>query len=93
MGFVPLLAFSQEAPNLCLMKASDTLDDDRQDLLKDKAQALKETAQQWQRQATDATRKAAQATDVYVRENTWTAIACVAGFCFTFGFLLGRSRS
>ena len=73
------------------MNANQTFEDNAQDLdepqstLKDKARAVKDTAQQWQRQATDATRKAAETTDVYVRENPWTAIACVAGFCFAIG--------
>ena len=53
---------------------------------------VKDTAQEWQRQATEATRKAAKATDGYVRDNPWNAVAYVAIGCFVIGLLLGRSR-
>lgn len=55
----------------------------------DKARKFKDTAQQWSRQATDSSRRAAQATDEYVRQNPWGAIACVALGCFTLGYMLG----
>ena len=60
--------------------------------IKDKARALQESAQEWQRKATEATRKAATATDTYVRQNPWNAVAYVAIGCFALGFLVGRCR-
>jgi ElaB/YqjD/DUF883 family membrane-anchored ribosome-binding protein len=53
---------------------------------------LQETAQEWGRRATETSRKAAKATDDYVHENPWTAIASVAVASVLLGFLLGRSR-
>jgi ElaB/YqjD/DUF883 family membrane-anchored ribosome-binding protein len=53
---------------------------------------LTDTVRQWQRRATETSRKAAEATDDYVRENTWTVIASVAVATLLLGFFLGRSR-
>ena len=58
----------------------------------EKARALQQTAQEWQRRASESTRRAAQATDVYVRENPWSVITCVALGFFALGLLVGRSR-
>jgi ElaB/YqjD/DUF883 family membrane-anchored ribosome-binding protein len=84
--------------NEILEKSSQTQQHNSEDLekeassLTDKARAVKDTARQWSRQATDSTRKAAKATDVYVHENPWPVIGCIAFGCFTLGFLLGRGR-
>jgi ElaB/YqjD/DUF883 family membrane-anchored ribosome-binding protein len=61
--------------------------------MKGKAQAVKDTAQQWQRQASNVTRKTAAATDLYVHENPWIVVGCVAISCFAIGLLIGRNRS
>jgi uncharacterized membrane protein len=46
----------------------------------------------WPRKVLQASRKAAQATDGFVRDNRWIAIASVTVACFALGVLLGRSR-
>ena len=48
--------------------------------------------QDWQQRATDKARDFGSATDQYVRENTWTSIACAALLGCVIGYLLaGRS--
>jgi ElaB/YqjD/DUF883 family membrane-anchored ribosome-binding protein len=50
-------------------------------------------AQDWQKKATETARNVSQQTDEYVRENTWTSIACAALLGCVVGFLLaGRSE-
>ena len=58
----------------------------------DKLKTFQESAAEWQKRATDTTRKAAQATDEYVHQNPWTAVATVGAVCFFLGFLVGRCR-
>jgi ElaB/YqjD/DUF883 family membrane-anchored ribosome-binding protein len=60
--------------------------------LAQKAQTLKDTAQEWQRQATETASKAAKATDAYVRESPWRAVAWAAAACYLIGYIRGRSR-
>ena len=45
--------------------------------LSDKLKTFQQSAIQWQQRATETTRRAAQATDEYVRDNPWTAVATV----------------
>ncbi len=44
--------------------------------------------QDWQKRATETARNVGQATDQYVRENTWTTIAAAAVLGCVLGYLL-----
>ena len=44
--------------------------------------------QDWQKQASETARNVTQATDQYVRENTWTTLAVVALVGCALGYLL-----
>jgi len=53
---------------------------------------LTDRLQDWQQRATEKAREFGTATDQYVRENTWTSIACAALVGCVIGYLLaGRS--
>jgi ElaB/YqjD/DUF883 family membrane-anchored ribosome-binding protein len=51
---------------------------------------LTDKIQDLQKRATDAARNVGEATDDYVRDNTWTSIACAALLGCVVGFLLAR---
>jgi ElaB/YqjD/DUF883 family membrane-anchored ribosome-binding protein len=46
--------------------------------------------QDLQKRATDTAKNVGQVTDDYVRENTWTSVACAALLGCVVGFLLAR---
>jgi ElaB/YqjD/DUF883 family membrane-anchored ribosome-binding protein len=48
--------------------------------------------QDWQKRATETARDWTQTTDQYVRENTWTSVACAALLGCIVGFLLANRR-
>jgi ElaB/YqjD/DUF883 family membrane-anchored ribosome-binding protein len=48
--------------------------------------------QDWQKRATQTARNVGQATDQYVRENTWTTIAMAAVVGCVLGYLLASRR-
>ncbi len=48
--------------------------------------------QDWQKRAGDTARNVGQATDQYIRENTWTSLAIAAVVGCVLGMLLARSR-
>jgi len=53
---------------------------------------LTDKFQDWQERATEKAREFGTATDHYVRENTWTSIACATLLGCVIGYLLaGRS--
>jgi ElaB/YqjD/DUF883 family membrane-anchored ribosome-binding protein len=53
--------------------------------------AMTDKLQDWQKQAVETARNVGEATDDYVRENTWTSIACAAVLgCIIGYFLAGR---
>lgn len=52
-----------------------------------------EKVQNWQRQATEKAKDAGRAADHYIRDNTWTSIACAALVGCVLGFLLVNRRS
>jgi ElaB/YqjD/DUF883 family membrane-anchored ribosome-binding protein len=57
-----------------------------------RVQDVKERVQDWQQTAVEKARDVGEATDSYVRDNTWTAVACAALLGCVLGFLLsGRS--
>jgi ElaB/YqjD/DUF883 family membrane-anchored ribosome-binding protein len=57
-----------------------------------KTTELTDRFQDWQQRATEKARDFGTATDQYVRENTWTSIACAALLGCIIGYLLaGRS--
>lgn len=49
-----------------------------------------ETVQDWQKRAGETARNVGQATDQYVRDNTWTTIAVAAVVGCLLGFLLAN---
>jgi ElaB/YqjD/DUF883 family membrane-anchored ribosome-binding protein len=55
-----------------------------------KARELTDRFQDWQKRATETARNVGQVTDDYVRENTWTSIACAALLGCVIGFLLAN---
>jgi hypothetical protein len=56
--------------------------------MREKAQDLKDKVQDFQQKATDTARNVTQATDQYIRDNTWTSIACAALLGCIIGYLL-----
>jgi ElaB/YqjD/DUF883 family membrane-anchored ribosome-binding protein len=48
--------------------------------------------QDWQKRAGDTVKNVGQATDGYVRENTWTTVAIAAAVGCVIGFLLAKTR-
>ncbi|HWI59865.1 MAG TPA: hypothetical protein VNZ22_21730 [Bacillota bacterium] len=58
----------------------------------EQAQNWKEKAQQWQQIAMDKARTASQATDDYVRQNTWSTVALAALVGCVLGFWLAKQR-
>ena len=57
-----------------------------------KASEMTDRLQDWQKRATETARNLSKATDDYVRENTWTSIACAALVGCVVGYLLGSRR-
>ena len=57
-----------------------------------KASEMTDRLQDWQKRVTDTARNVSKATDDYVRENTWTSIACAALVGCVIGYLLGSRR-
>ena len=55
-----------------------------------KASEMTDRLQDWQKRVSETARNVGKATDDYVRENTWTSIACAALVGCVIGFLLGR---
>jgi hypothetical protein len=55
-----------------------------------KARDLTDRFQDWQKRAGETARTMGQATDDYVRENTWVTIACAALVGCVLGFLLAN---
>jgi ElaB/YqjD/DUF883 family membrane-anchored ribosome-binding protein len=53
---------------------------------------ITEKVQDWQRRATETAKNLGQATDNYVRENTWTTLAFAAVIGCIFGYLLANRR-
>jgi len=58
----------------------------------DKAREVTDKFQDFQRKATETARNVTQATDEYVRDNTWTSIACAALLGCIIGYLLSGRR-
>ena len=57
-----------------------------------KTRELADRFQDWQERATERAREVGTATDQYVRDNTWTSIACAALLGCVIGYLLaGRN--
>jgi ElaB/YqjD/DUF883 family membrane-anchored ribosome-binding protein len=53
---------------------------------------MTEKLQDWQKRASETARNIGNATDDYVRENTWTTIAVAALIGCVFGFFLANRR-
>ena len=53
---------------------------------------MTEKLQDWQKLATKTARNVGEATDDYVRENTWTTIAVAALIGCIFGYLMASRR-
>ena len=58
----------------------------------DKAREVTDKFQDFQRKAAETARNVTQATDEYVRDNTWTSIACAALLGCIIGYLLSGRR-
>ena len=54
--------------------------------------AMTDKLQDWQKQATETARNVTEATDQYVRENTWTSIAFAAVLGCIIGYFLSGRR-
>jgi ElaB/YqjD/DUF883 family membrane-anchored ribosome-binding protein len=57
-----------------------------------KTREISEKLQDWQKRATERAKNVGESTDRYVRENTWTSIACVAALGCIIGFLIASRR-
>ncbi len=53
---------------------------------------MKGRLQDWQKSATEKARRVGQATDQYVRDNTWTTLAVAALVGCVIGYFLASSR-
>src|SRR5438034_10294688 len=53
---------------------------------------MTEQLQDWQKRATETARNVGEATDIYVRENTWTTLAVAAVVGCMLGYLLASRR-
>jgi len=53
---------------------------------------MTEKVQDWQKRATETAKNLGEATDTYVRENTWSALGVAALFGCIIGYLLGSRR-
>jgi len=57
-----------------------------------KTREMTDKLQDWQRRATDVARNFGETTDQYVRDNTWTSLACAAVIGCVIGYLLAGDR-
>jgi ElaB/YqjD/DUF883 family membrane-anchored ribosome-binding protein len=57
-----------------------------------KTREMTEKLQDWQKRATETARNVGEATDNYVRENTWSTLAFAAVVGCIFGYLLASRR-
>jgi len=57
-----------------------------------KTTELTDRIQDWQKRATETARNVGEATDRYVRDNTWSSLACAAIFGCVVGYLLASRR-
>ena len=57
-----------------------------------KTSELSDKVQDWQKRATETARQVGEATDRYVRDNTWSSLALAAVFGCVVGFLLAKRR-
>lgn len=57
-----------------------------------KTREITDKVQDFQRKATETARNVTQATDDYIRDNTWTSIACAALLGCIIGYLLSGRR-
>jgi ElaB/YqjD/DUF883 family membrane-anchored ribosome-binding protein len=57
-----------------------------------KTREMTDKVQDFQRKATETARNVTQATDEYIRDNTWTSIACAALVGCIIGYLLSSGR-
>jgi ElaB/YqjD/DUF883 family membrane-anchored ribosome-binding protein len=57
-----------------------------------KTREMTDKLQDWQRRATERARDMGQATDQYVRENTWTTIAIAALMGCVVGYLIVNQK-
>jgi ElaB/YqjD/DUF883 family membrane-anchored ribosome-binding protein len=57
-----------------------------------KTREVTEKLQDWQKQIKDKAATVGEATDEYVRENTWTSVGIAAAFGILVGYLLGARR-
>lgn len=55
-----------------------------------KTRDVTDKLQDWQQQVKETATNVGQATDQYVKDNTWTSIACAAVLGCVIGFLLGN---
>jgi len=53
---------------------------------------MTEKVQDWQKIATKTAKNLGEATDTYVRDNTWTSLAVAAVFGCMIGYILGGRR-
>jgi ElaB/YqjD/DUF883 family membrane-anchored ribosome-binding protein len=53
-----------------------------------KTQEMTDKLQDWKEQATETARNFGEATDDYIRDNTWTSLAIAASIGCLLGFLL-----
>jgi len=58
----------------------------------DKTREIADKFQDFQRKATETARNVTEATDQYIRDNTWTSIACAALLGCIIGYLLSGRR-
>lgn len=58
-----------------------------------KTREVTEKLQDFQRKATDTAKNMTESADEYIRENTWTGIACAALLGCVLGYLLFGRRS
>ena len=57
-----------------------------------KTREITDKLQDWQKSATETVQNVAESTDEYVRENTWTTIACAALLGCIVGYVLAGRR-
>ena len=57
-----------------------------------KTREMTDKIQDWQKRATDVARNVGDATDQYVRDNTWSSLAFAAVIGCVIGYLLASNR-